>query len=59
MSARDNRVRDLEEEAERYPRAAEFTLDHLAWCVSYLRQIGKLGLANQLERNRKQILDRL
>jgi hypothetical protein len=59
MNARDKRVRDLEQEAKRYREAAEITLDHLQWCVNYLYRIQKPELANQLERNRHLILDRL
>jgi hypothetical protein len=58
-NARDKRVRELEQEADRYRAAAEHTLEHLEWCVKYLHRIRKPELANQLERNRKQILDRL
>ena len=56
---RDSRVRELEQEAERYREAAELTVEHLQWCVNYLYKIQKPELANQLERNRKEIQDRL
>ena len=59
MNARDKRVRELEEEADRYRAAAEHTLEDLEWCVNYLHKIRKPELANQLERNRKEILGRL
>jgi hypothetical protein len=59
VNARDKRVRELEQEADRYRAAAEHTLEHLKWCVNYLHKIRKPKLANQLERNRKEILGRL
>ena len=36
---------DTEQEAERYRRAAEETLDQLDWCEDYLYRIGKPEIA--------------
>jgi hypothetical protein len=47
----------LDREIERYRQAVTVTLEHLEWCVGYLRQLQKPELARALERNRKQILE--
>jgi hypothetical protein len=44
---------------ERYREAATHALDQLEWCVEYLYRLGKPDIARALERNRRQILDRL
>ena len=55
----DERERELDDEVERYRDAATAALDQLAWSVGYLREIRKPELANALDRNRKQILERM
>jgi hypothetical protein len=46
-------------EIERYRRAAIHALGQLEWVVGYLHRIHKAKLARALDRNRKQILERL
>ncbi len=48
-----------EEDAKRYRRAAEFTLEQLDWCISYLRSIRRTDIARTLARSRDQIRRRL
>lgn len=55
----DDRRRDLDSEVERYREAATAALEQLAWSVGYLREIHKPELANALDRNRRQILERM
>jgi hypothetical protein len=55
----DDRARDLAEEAERYREAATAALEQLEWSVGYLREIRKPELANAIDRNRRQILERM
>ena len=55
----DDRQRDLDDEVERYRDAATAALEQLEWSVGYLREIRKPELANALERNRRQILERM
>ena len=55
----DDRQRDLDDEVERYREAATAALEQLEWSVGYLREIRKPELANALDRNRRQILDRM
>lgn len=43
------------EEARRYRRAAELTLDQLEACVHYLRSIRKGTIADRVEQNRNMI----
>lgn len=50
--ARDN-------EAERYRRATEMTLDQLDWCIEYLRSLRKTRISKQLAKNRSAIAARL
>ena len=50
---RDDRERD------RYREAATAALEQLEWAVGYLHSIRKSELARALDRNRKQILERL
>lgn len=45
--------------AQRYRDAAEFTLDQLDWCISYMRSIRSTELARALSRNRDAIRQRL
>jgi hypothetical protein len=55
----DNRQRDLDREIERYRQAAIAALEQLEWSAGYLREIRKLELAKALDRNRRQILQRM
>jgi hypothetical protein len=55
----DNRQRDLDDELERYRAAAMAALKQLEWCAGYLREIQKAELAIALDRNRKEILQRI
>ena len=50
---------DAEQEAERYRRAAEETLDQLDWCVDYLYRIGKPDIAKAIGKNRTKIRRRM
>lgn len=52
MMARDD-------EAERYRKAAEMTLEQLDWCVEYLRGLRKTRISNQIAKNRSAIASRL
>lgn len=52
-------VRSRTGEIERYRRAAEETLDHLDWCVSYLYRIRKGSIARVVDKNGKQIRRRM
>jgi hypothetical protein len=45
-------ARSRAEEAERYRRAAEETLDQLDWCVDYLYRIRKDRIARVVQKNR-------
>jgi hypothetical protein len=54
-----HRKRDLDAEVERYRDAATAALEQLEWSVGYLREIRKPELANALDRNRKQIAERM
>ena len=49
---RDAHIRELEDEVERYRRAAEDALSQLDWCIGYMHGSGKRGLAKSLSRNR-------
>jgi hypothetical protein len=42
-----------EEEAARYLRAADETLNQLEWCVNYLYRIRKPRIAEALDKNRR------
>ncbi|HKE79612.1 MAG TPA: hypothetical protein VKB54_09900 [Solirubrobacteraceae bacterium] len=55
----DDRQRDLDKEVERYREAATAALEQLEWSVGYLRALHRPELANELDRNRKQILERM
>jgi hypothetical protein len=48
-----------EEEAEKYRRAADETLEQLAWCVRYLYRIRKPRIAAALDKNRRFIRQRM
>jgi hypothetical protein len=55
----DDRERELDDEVQRYRDAATAALEQLAWSVGYLREIRKPEIANALDRNRRQILERM
>ena len=44
-----------DEDATRYRRAAEMTLDQIDWCINYLHAIRKSQIARALSRNRDRI----
>jgi hypothetical protein len=46
-------------ELGRYRRAATNALDQLEWCVEYLYRVRKPDIARAIDRNRRQILERL
>ncbi len=48
-----------DDEAERYRKATQMTLDQIDWCVEYLRSLRKPRLAKQLASNRSAIAARL
>jgi hypothetical protein len=54
-----NGDRDRDREIERYRQAAISTLEQLEWIIGYLRKILKPELAEALERNRKQIIEKI
>ena len=54
-SQRRARIRELEDELERYRRASEDALQQLDWCIGYLHGCGKKGLARSLSKNRAYI----
>jgi hypothetical protein len=54
-----NGDRDGDREIERYRQAAISTLEQLEWIIGYLRKILKPELAEALERNRKQIIEKI
>jgi hypothetical protein len=54
-SRRTARIRELEDELERYRRAAEDALSQLDWCIGYMHGCGKRGLARSLSKNRAYI----
>jgi hypothetical protein len=51
--------RALDREIERYREASVSALDQLEWVVGYLNKIHKPQIASALDRNRKQILQRV
>jgi hypothetical protein len=52
---RTARVRELENELERYRKASEDTLQQLDWCIGYLSGTGRWAVARSLSRNRAYI----
>ena len=51
-SERRARIRELEEELERYRQASEDALQQLDWCIGYMHGSNKLRIAKALARNR-------
>lgn len=60
MSTREpeHEKRDLERETERYRRAAVEALGQLEWCIEYLHEQRRTGIARALSRNRTHIIER-
>jgi hypothetical protein len=52
---RSARIRELQNEMERYRQASEDALQQLDWCIGYLHGAGKTGIARSLSRNRTYI----
>jgi hypothetical protein len=57
MRSRTNDQHDQEQ--ERYRLAAAAALEQLEWAVSYLHRLRKSEIARALDRNRRQIAERL
>jgi hypothetical protein len=55
----DDRLRDLDRQADRYREAAVQALGQLEWIVGYLQDARKSELAKAVDRNRRQILERI
>jgi hypothetical protein len=58
-SGNGDRQRVLDREIERYREASVSALDQLEWVVGYLNKIHKPQIARALDRNRKQIRQRV
>ena len=56
---RNGRDDELDDELERYRRAAEDALQQLDWCIGYLHGIRKLEISKALAKNRSQIRSQL
>jgi hypothetical protein len=54
-SQRRARIRELEEELERYRQASEDALQQLDWCIGYMHGTRKVGIAKALASNRSYI----
>ena len=52
---RNARIRELENEVERFRRASEDALQQLDWCIGYMHGSGKKGIAKSLAKNRAHI----
>ena len=46
------RIRELEDELERYRQATEDALQQLDWCIGYIHGSGRPGIAQVLSHNR-------
>jgi ribosome-binding protein aMBF1 (putative translation factor) len=49
---RSARIRELEDQMERYRQAVEDALQQLDWCIGYLHGSGKTAIAQTLSKNR-------
>ena len=59
-SGRDGeRFDEIEDEIERYRQAAIHALGQLEWIVGYLHNMRKPELARAIDRNRREIMERL
>jgi hypothetical protein len=56
---RNDRLGELDDEIDRYREATASALGQLEWIVGYLHKIQKGELARALDRNRKQIIERI
>jgi hypothetical protein len=52
---RSARIRELENEFERYRQASEDALQQLDWCIGYMCGSGKIAIARSLSKNRAYI----
>ena len=52
-------ARAVDDQIERYRRAAEETLSQIDWCIGYLYRIRKPEIARVVERNRSTIRRRM
>jgi hypothetical protein len=52
---RSARIRELEEELERYRQASEDALQQLDWCIGYMHGSRKIAIAKGLASNRAYI----
>ena len=59
MATNDHARARADEEAARYRRAAEETLEQLDWCVNYLHRIRKPRVAQTIAKNRTEIRRRM
>jgi hypothetical protein len=55
----NDRLRELDNEIERYREAAETALAQLEWIVGYLHEIRRGNIARAVDRNRKQIIEEM
>lgn len=55
----NGRQQELDREIERYRQASDAALGQLEWVVGYLNKIHKPQIARALDRNRRQILQRV
>jgi hypothetical protein len=55
----NHRLRELDDEIERYREAADTALGQLEWIVGYLHMIRKGNIARALDRNRRQIVEEM
>jgi hypothetical protein len=53
------RIRELEDEVERYRQASEDALQQLDWCIGYIHGSGRRGVAKALAHNRAFIRTKL
>jgi hypothetical protein len=58
-SSGDERDPELDREIERYRQAAIDALGQLEWVVGYFRELRKPELAKAVDRNRRQIWERI
>jgi hypothetical protein len=55
----NDRLRELDQEIERYREATDSALGQLEWIIGYLHKIRKAQIARALDRNRNQIIEEL
>ena len=56
---RNDRLRQLDDEIERYREATASALGQLEWIVGYLHTIRKGAIARALDRNRRRIIEEI